>query len=481
MLFSSPLFFLCFLPVVVVGYHLLCGRTPERYPLLFLLGASFFFYSVWNPGQLALLATSIAFNYLVGRGILILSSTGRRRKCLLALGIIVNLVPLAYYKYFNYLALCFNRFLGLVGDMETVGGWQVAQHDLALPLAISFFTFQQIAYLVDAYRQETGEMGLGRYALFVSFFPQLIAGPIVRYNEMMPQIARLGAGGPNWKGIYTGMVFFAVGFAKKIVVADTLAIYADATFAQPTDLHLLQAWLGILSYTLQLYFDFSGYCDMAIGIGKMLGVDLPINFDSPYKSLNIREFWRRWHITLSRWLRDYIYIPLGGNRRGISRTYVNLMLTFLIGGVWHGAGATFVLWGLMHGLALVIHRAWERAGMVMPRLAAWAITFFFLNVGWTVFRATSLRNALAMLRVAGGSAGDVMVTTSDLLQPGAYVVLALLIATCFPNIAEYLSRESGEKAFFTTYRFASAVSLLFAFAFIKSVTIVTSPFLYFNF
>ena len=263
-----------------------------------------------------------------------------------------------------------------------------------MPIAISFFTFQQIIYLVDSYRGETKEYAFLNYSVFVAFFPQLISGPIVHHKEMMPQFENNRNKIINHENIAIGMLFFSIGLFKKVVLADTFATWATNGFDRAEILYFFEAWATSLSYTFQLYFDFSGYADMAIGIGLLFNIRLPINFNSPYKSRDIRDFWRRWHITLSRFLRDYVYIPLGGNKGTSIKTYNNLMVTFLIGGIWHGAGWTFVFWGLLHGLALVLQRLWSSFGLKMPTLLAWFITYNFVNLAWVFFRAESFSDAL---------------------------------------------------------------------------------------
>lgn len=246
------------------------------------------------------------------------------------------------------------------------------------------------------------------YCLFVTFFPQLIAGPIVHHKEMMPQFANLKNRVINYKNIALGLFIFSIGLFKKVVIADSFAVWATNGFDKATVLNLFEAWATSLSYTFQLYFDFSGYCDMAIGAALLFNIKLPINFNSPYKALNIQDFWRRWHITLSRFLRDYIYIPLGGNRRGRLRTYANLMATFIIGGIWHGAGWTFVFWGFLHGVALVIHRIWSELSFKMNKILAWFITFNFINITWIFFRAKDWDDALKILKGMFGLSGIVL-------------------------------------------------------------------------
>ena len=268
---------------------------------------------------------------------------------------------------------------------------------LTLPLAISFFTFQQVAYLIDCYQKDTQEYDFLSYCLFVSFFPQLIAGPIVHHHQMMPQFMRAKNRLLNWNNVVSGLIIFSVGLFKKVAIADTFAVWANIGFSNPDSLSFLSAWGASLSYTFQLYYDFSGYSDMAIGAALLFNIRLPINFNSPYKSASIQDFWRRWHMTLSQWLRDYIYIPLGGNRRGPTITYINLFTTFLLGGFWHGAGWTFIIWGALHGTALTAHRFWSGLGLKMPWLLGWVTTFIFINVTWVFFRAESTDTALVLL------------------------------------------------------------------------------------
>lgn len=331
----------------------------------------------------------MVFNYAVGSS---LTKDGAQtkiaKKNLLIFGIISNVVLLAYFKYTDFFISNFN----FIFDAK------IPLQHLMLPLAISFFTFQQVAYLIDSYKGDTKEYDFLNYALFVTFFPQLIAGPIVHHKEMMPQFANIRNKVVNYNNIIYGFFIFSIGLFKKVVVADTFAVWASAGFDKAELLSFFEAWSASLSYTFQLYFDFSGYTDMAIGAALLFNIVLPINFNSPYKSLNIQDFWRRWHITLSRFLKDYIYIPLGGNRTGSFRTFANLMITFVIGGLWHGAGWTFVFWGFLHGLALALHRIWRFLGFKLNAVLAWFITFNFLNISWIFFRAKSWNDAFKVLR-----------------------------------------------------------------------------------
>jgi len=388
MLFNSYEFIFLFLPFTFFIYFFLLKQRLIIAAKGFLVFASLFFYSWWNISYLPIILSSMLFNYIIGNS---LNENFQKvkvhKKSLLAFGIVANVSLLGYFKYTDFLIDNFNHIFDS----------SIPLLHLALPLAISFFTFQQIAYLVDSYREETSEYDFLNYALFVTFFPQLIAGPIVHHAQIMPQFASRWSLVKNYKNIAMGLFIFSVGLFKKVIIADSFASWANAGFGSASTLNLLEAWSTSLSYTFQLYFDFSGYTDMAIGAALLFNIRLPINFNSPYKALTIQDFWRRWHITLSIFLRDYIYIPLGGNRRGELRTYSNLMTTFIIGGLWHGAGWTFVFWGFLHGIALVINRVWSRFGLRLWGWFAWFITFNFINIAWVFFRAESWSDALYIL------------------------------------------------------------------------------------
>lgn len=397
MLFNSYVFIFAFLPITFFVYFFLNKRRLTELAKAFLVFASLFFYSWWNISYLPLILVSMLVNFALGKQ---LSTKAPKlqgsRKGVLIFGILFNVGLLGYFKYTDFFLENFNF----------VFGSQIELLKLALPLAISFFTFQQIAYLVDSYRRETKEYDFLTYALFVSFFPQLIAGPIVHHAEMMPQFARLKGRLINYANILLGLFIFSIGLFKKVIIADTFAIWVKNGFDTSTTLDLIGGWTSSLAYTFQLYFDFSGYCDMAIGAALLFNIKLPINFNSPYKSLDIQDFWRRWHITLGRFLRDYVYIPLGGSKAGgLARTCANLFITFLIGGIWHGAGWTFVIWGALHGIALVIHRIWKSFNLKMPKLLAWFITFNFVNIAWIFFRSTSVDDALKVLKGMFGLGG----------------------------------------------------------------------------
>ena len=375
MLFNSYEFIFFFLPFTFFLYFYLSSKVSNTASKILLVAASFFFYAYWNIKYLPLILVSMIFNYLVGKQLSKRHNT--KPKILLGIGIVFNLALLGYFKYTDFLIFNFNRLVG--SDFGLLY--------LALPLAISFYTFQQIAYLVDSYRGETKAYDFLTYALFVTFFPQLIAGPIVHHSEMMPQFSKEENKKVNYYHIALGLFIFSMGLFKKVAIADTFAIWSRMGFDAEVDLNMLEAWVSSLSGTFQIYFDFSGYTDMAIGAALLFNINLPMNFFSPYKATSIQDFWRRWHMTLSRFLKEYIYIPLGGNRKGEVRTYANLFTTFVLGGIWHGAGWPFVLWGILHGTALVIHRFWQKLGLKMPAIVGWFITFHFINITWVFFNA----------------------------------------------------------------------------------------------
>ena len=393
MLFNSLEFIFIFLPISFFVYFLLNKIHKPVVGKAWLVFASLFFYSWWNISYLPLIIISMVTNYIIGQELGKEKSNNLKlvrffnKKTILVVGITFNLGLLGFFKYANFFLENINA-LGADFDLPNI----------LLPLAISFFTFQQIAYLVDSYREEMREYDFLNYALFVTFFPQLIAGPIVHHKEVMPQFASSSNLIKSYHNIGLGLFIFSMGLFKKVAIADLFASWATLGFDASTELGFYDAWVTSLSYTFQLYFDFSGYTDMAIGAALLFNIRLPINFNSPYKATDIQDFWRRWHMTLSRFLRDYLYIPLGGNRLGSSRTYINLFLTFLLGGLWHGASWMFIIWGAMHGLALVIHRFWNRLGFVMPAVLGWFLTFNFVNITWVFFRAEDINSALRILR-----------------------------------------------------------------------------------
>nr|WP_237690755.1 MBOAT family protein [Paenibacillus caui] len=450
------------MPVTVIIYFILNRLQLIFASKLWLALSSLFFYCWWDIRYLPLLLGSIAFNYIMGRTIGHMQTGGAgRRKLVLTIAITVNVLLLGYYKYADFFITNANALLSQ--DFKLL--------HIVLPLGISFFTFTQIAYLVDAYRGNAKEYNIVSYVLFVTFYPHLIAGPILHHKEMMPQFDRLRNKRLDFSNVAKGLFLFSIGLFKKVVIADSLAPVATNGFDTLTHLNFVQAWTTSLSYTLQLYYDFSGYSDMAIGVALLFNIKLPVNFNSPYKSVSIQDFWRRWHMTLSRFLRDYIYIPLGGSRKGTARTHINSMLTMLIGGFWHGAGWTFVFWGFLHGFAQFIHRIWQKTGIRMPKWLAWFITFQFINFAWVFFRATSWEDAIKVLKGMVGLNG-IGIPTIDKTNL-AWLIVFMLIALLCRNSMQMLER------FKPGLRSAVFAAALFVFAVVYFNKI--SEFLYFSF
>ncbi|MDH5409219.1 MAG: MBOAT family protein [Gammaproteobacteria bacterium] len=401
MLFNSVEFIFLFLPVTFVGFYWLKFSNKPLIAIRWLVFASLFFYAWWDPKLIWIILISVLFNFYIGQAIL-----KWERRYLLILGIIGNLALLAYFKYFNF----------IIDNINLAFSSNYSFEKIILPIAISFFTFQQIAYLVDTYKGKTQKHSLLQHCLFVAFFPQLIAGPIVHHKEMFPQFETLARSEIRFDYIAWGCTIFSIGLFKKVVLADNLSLHVDPYFsasANSTILTFYEAWLAALAYSLQIYFDFSGYSDMAIGLALLFGIRLPINFLSPYKAGSIIDFWHRWHMTLSRFLRDYLYFPLGGNRKGIVRRYINLLLTMLLGGLWHGANWTFVCWGGLHGLYLVVNHAWRYIKSFIglknndhkTTITGICITFIAVTISWVFFRSDSIASAIELLRSMFGFNG----------------------------------------------------------------------------
>lgn len=413
MLFNSYIFIFLFLPITLLVYFALGKFKLIRLAKFWLLATSLFFYGYWNPPYLILMLVSIAFNYSMGQAIAFAKLKSRQAKILLWSGIGINLISICYYKYANF-------FLSGVNDIFKSN---IPLNEVLLPLAISFYTFTQIAYLVDAYRGEIKEgeitassvsvksatrrtkYDIITYSLFVVFFPQLIAGPILRHDELIPQLYKLRNYIFSHKNFAYGITLFSLGMSKKVLIADKISPWVNTVFNHASDVSFIEAWVGALSYTFQLYFDFSGYSDMAIGLGLMFNICLPINFDSPYKAESITDFWRRWHITLSNFLRDYLYIPLGGSRKGELRRYTNLITTMLLGGLWHGAGWQFILWGGVHGIYLSINHWWRQLKKPLPSFLGWTITFVAVIFSWVLFRAVTLNDGIQIIQAMVGING----------------------------------------------------------------------------
>lgn len=384
MLFNSYLFMLIFLPVCVAGWYL-CGRLDKpRLSTLFLLAMSLWFYAANDLRGLAVLLASALVNWAIGRKL-----TGHPRKPLLILGVLLNLGTLGVLKYTNFVLENIGRLTG-----HTFGAVS-----LLLPLGISFFTFQQVAYLVDAYQGKAERYALDEYALFVSFFPYVMSGPIAFHSEILPQLRDPTCRRLDWERLARGLTLIGYGLAKKVLLADTLGSAVNVAWNDVYGLTSSTALVAMLAYTFQLYFDFSGYCDIATGAAKMLGINLPRNFDSPYRACSITEFWKRWHMTMTRFFTRYLYIPLGGSRRGFVRTCINTLIVFLVSGLWHGASWTFIAWGGLHGLLLMLAKIRDRhTDKRLPRPLGWLLTFLFVNIAWIFFRAPNFEAVRVFLR-----------------------------------------------------------------------------------
>jgi alginate O-acetyltransferase complex protein AlgI len=441
MFFNSYEFLFLFLPFALLGYFALSRFSVMA--LAWLMIASLFFYAWWNPWHLPIMLGSIGFNFWAARHIV---ASCDRKRIWLWVGISGNLLLLGAFKYTPFV-------IGIIGD---VSGWPQNFPEIALPLGISFFTFTQIAYLIDTARGEVQESHPVHYALFVTFFPHLLAGPIIHHKEMMPQFDDASNRRFNADNMARGLFLLALGFGKKVLIADPLGASVNVGYANVAALGFSDAWLTTLAYTFQIYFDFSGYTDMALGVALMFNIRLPVNFDSPYHAINIQDFWKRWHITLSRFLRDYLYIPLGGNRVSDFRVGANLMMTFLLGGLWHGAGWTFIAWGGMHGIALIVFRFWQKFGLRLPTLVAGLLTFLFVHITWIFFRAYSLGDAWLMLRklvpevpsLNWGMVSEwqqsLVISPSALPPTGLVLLLAVLLVALPSNSNACVNRFSAK-------------------------------------
>lgn len=442
MVFSSLEFIYLFLLPVLGGFLLLKHFRLETAIIWWLITASLAFYALWSPVHLILLIGSVLANFGLHKVLLL-----HRSKALLTLGIIANLGVLAWFKYADF----------LIGNIGGAFGIEATTLNIVLPLAISFFTFQQISFLLDTWHNKVSDCDFKRYTLFVVFFPQLIAGPIVLQKDTIPQFNMSRFENRFGLNIAVGSTLFAIGLFKKIVLADGIAPVANAVFAASEAGQAISweaAWLGAMAYSFQIYFDFSGYCDMALGVARMFGIRLPINFNSPYKALSIADFWRRWHITLSRFLRDYLYIPLGGNRSGPLGRHGNLLITMLLGGLWHGAGWNFIIWGGLHGAYLMANHAWRsfvsetNKAAIVPQpirvAASWMLTMTAVVVAWVFFRAETFGGAVHLLSSMFGISTDLGLMTGqafnlDTQIDTAWTIAAMiLIVTVLPNSIEIM-------------------------------------------
>lgn len=390
MLFNSYVFVFLFFPLVILGYFGLNHFKQYKASKIFLTVASLYFYGYFNWSYLLIIVSSILLNYIFSNILLSKKTYSFLRKVVFGIALTANLGSLAVFKYFDFFA----------ANINSVFKVSLPMLNLLLPLGISFFTFQQLSYIIDSYRKDVPKYSFFDYALFVTYFPQLIAGPIVTHDEMVPQFADESKKKFNADNFACGLYGFALGLGKKVILADTFGLVVDSTFTDVSNLGTTNAVFVMLAYTFQIYYDFSGYSDMAMGIGKMMNIEITQNFDSPYKAVGIVDFWKRWHITLTRFFTRYIYIPLGGNRNGTVRTYINIFIVFCVSGLWHGANWTFILWGILHGVASVITRIVDKkTGLFSQnnskilKIVLWIVTFVFLNLTWTMFRADSIAQA----------------------------------------------------------------------------------------
>lgn len=514
MLFNSYEFIFIFLPVVLGGFLALSSLNRVRLSAVWLALASIFFYAYWSPRYIFLLIGSIAFNFLAGQFIQrsLWAQDIRRARVVLVLAITLNLLVLGYFKYTNFFVDSLNAVIST--------NWQLAT--IILPIGISFFTFTQIAFLVDAFQGKVRESRFIPYVLFVTYFPHLIAGPVLHHAEMMPQFRNRATYHFCLNNFVSGIAFFLIGLFKKVVLADGIQPFVTPVFGidEHYSLSLIEAWGGALAYTLQLYFDFSGYSDMAIGLSKMFNVNLPLNFNSPYKARNIIDFWRRWHMTLSRFLRDYLYFSLGGNRRGHFRRYINLLLTMLLGGMWHGAGWTFIIWGGLHGLYLAINHVWNTLWETLPppnahikliaRALSVLLTFIALVIAWVFFRAPSLDSATHIIAAMFGKNGFALplewqgkisllnaghfseirfaaLETFGGLRQILWIGLLLSGAWFFPNSQQLVSHwiENTSRPInrhpLLAWTFLGSSAVLITLLAIMNASLGTSEFIYFNF
>lgn len=496
MLFNSYAFIFAYFPIVLLGFFLI-GWRNTRAAAGFLGLASLFFYGYWSLEALPLLLASICWNYWFGLQLTPQEGrSDRTRKRLLIAALVLNLGVLGLFKYADFFIRSVNAGL-VAAHIEPLPllHW-------ILPIGISFYTFTQIAFLVDCWQGKVRERSFVHYVLFVTYFPHLIAGPVLHHAQMMPQFASPATYRVNPDKVALGLAIFSFGLAKKLLIADKMGEYADMFFngvAGGTVPSVISSWFGVLAYTLQIYFDFSGYSDMAVGLSLCFGIWLPLNFNSPYKSTSIIDFWRRWHISLSTFLRDYLYIPLGGNRKGEARRYINLFLTMLLGGLWHGAAWTFVVWGALHGFYLTINHLWNqfvRKGKTPGRWTVplrWALTFLCVMVAWVVFRADSMATAMHIYKGMLGLNGTSMSAFSEFVipyrKPEFFQTLLLAMVICLalpPTIAlqrwvPVVPRLAARPQLSAAMTIGTAVVTVTVLALSISKLGTYSPFLYFQF
>ncbi len=484
MLFNSYIFVLFFLPAVIMGYFLLNHFSHKKTAMIFLLGMSLWFYGYFNYTYLLIMVGSIVLNYLAYFGIRCFKDNILYKRIIAAFAITLNISALFYFKYYDF----------FIENINAVFHTDLVLKNILLPLGISFFTFQQLSFIIDAYRNEVPDYGFIEYACFVTYFPQLVAGPIVTHDELVHQFCDDDKKRFNWDNFTKGLYAFTLGLSKKVLIADMLGNVANWGYSNIAELGSINAAIVILSYTIQIYFDFSGYSDMAIGMGKMMNIELPVNFNSPYKAYTINEFWDRWHMTLTRFFTKYVYIPLGGNRKGKSRTYINIMIVYLVSGIWHGANWTFIFWGVCHGIFCIITRAFRRFFEKIPKPVNWLITFVFVNIMWVFFRADSMSDAFLLIKQLFAESNGVsssliqgimsaewtfitaqigVLAKNSYLILLAYIIVPMIIVLCCKNVYQ---RIEDFKPRASTAILISALLTLCVMSFAG-----VSTFLYFNF
>ena len=481
MLFNSYIFVLLFFPVCLLGYYYLNSKKLYTPAQVFLIGMSLWFYGYFHPSYLVIILASVGFNYLM-----YLLMKKYHTRPLLVLGLGVNIGVLIFFKYMDF----------FIQNVNAVFHSNLPLLHILLPLGISFFTFQQISFLVDAWRGEVPDYRLVDYAAFVTYFPQLIAGPIVTHDELIPQFRDAGRKTVDWDNFAKGIYIFVIGLSKKVLLADTFGNAVNVGYENLAALDTVNALLVILGYTLQIYFDFSGYCDMALGLGKMMNFELPANFDKPYRALSISEFWKRWHKTLTRFFTRYLYIPLGGSRRGTARTCLNVMIVFLCSGLWHGASWNFVVWGGIHGACMVLERLLGNRLERIPGFLRWCGTFLILNLTWVIFRAETLTDAAVFLgrltagkaTVSGLTAAFELPEMTALFRYGLNMdvppILPKLVGAAFYGAALWMStRRENAYDIAGKLKFGNASMLLTAILLVWCILSFSgiSSFLYFNF
>lgn len=470
MLFNSYEFIFLFLPITIIIYYLLGKTKWSKLANVWLIIVSLFFYSYWNVKYLPLLLGSILMNYICSGFIINFKEKNKNiAKLAFGIGVIFNIGLLGFYKYMDF----------FIENLNIVIGSNFNLLHIVLPLGISFFTITQLVYLVDCYKGIAKDHDFISYSLFVVFFPHLLAGPILYHKPMMEQFENRINRLINWENFTLGFSLFILGLAKKVIIADTLSSYVGIGFSNTADLTLVDAWLTSLSYTFQLYFDFSGYSDMALGLARMLNINIPINFNSPYKAISISDFWRRWHMSLSSVIKNYIYIPLGGNRNGFVNKLKNLFIAMFICGIWHGAGWTFVIWGAMHGIALVINNIWNKYGFSLPKILGWLITFNFINIAWVIFRADSTYDALNIIQAMFGLHGIILNGADMVLKGGKTILVIFLMMAIILSIFGKNSNEFINSIKYNKYVYIMLGIILFIV--LKLMLSISTEFLYFQF